>query len=1006
MGSDAAGAALPEGRRSWETVIADEQLRVDKRREWLREHLPSCPRSDGAKTGHSVGLALSGGGIRSATFSVGVLRSLSRLKLSHRIDYLSTVSGGGYAGSFFCSLFVPQILRGATPDLNGPEIEQSSTAQAKNLGNDPFESAHGRASLARLREGGHYLMPAGTTDTLYAAVIALRNWLAVATVSGFGILAFFMVVNLPRVPDSLCFLRDAREITQTLRSDQNCRQAVGSGVGSADRGKANHGFALSVPKPALPPERLSPAGEPPRPGAGPARAGGNPPLFGTSYLWLLVLALIPLWIQPSAWAYWMTRGSPFPRTIGQYLWNRTAIVALAVALAIAFLLKEDSRLWNSNIALPLGASTCAAAVFGLVYYLFARFWVWTDDGLQKEKLRSIEYRFARVRAWRDNRRQKEKMGSIEFLSARFRVWTHTRRQKKKSRSVEEVDANRVARESRIGTKLSRWLYRGVVVFCCFAILAIVDDLARAAYLWGIDQNAGRGSRGFELPASLSLLVALIVPAARWLLSQGQAAKLLSWPRLGPSLRRFGRSLALMVAIILLLALLVFWAALAYEIIWHDRMVDPWSPFTGWSEVAPQFPLAPPFLLTFFALICAFLLGHVRSFLNQSSLASFYIGRLRKAYLGATNAERTQKDEQCQIDVEHPLDDICLPAYFHPTVLAPVHLVNVTVNETTAASSRVIQRDRKGKSMTVSPAGYVTTLGKPTDDPEAFQLDQGEQLPLSSWVGISGAAFSTGVGQNTSLGQSLLAALVNMRLGYWWDSPIPPAGAQDRLFGDLVHRYLVREARAEYEGTHTNRWYLSDGGHYENTGIYELVRRRVQLIVGCDNGADPEYLFSDLVNLIRKLRIDFDAETIFLNRAELDKALGKANGLRAAFGQLEEIGGQPGDAPHQAGPYAALARIWYRAPRDAGRPPSTLILIKPRIAGGELPDLVRYKASNMAFPQQPTTDQFFDEAQWESYFRLGQLITDTIFEPRPARGPTLQPDPNDGNWWPSDLSPLP
>ena len=60
------------------------------------------------------------------------------------------------------------------------------------------------------------------------------------------------------------------------------------------------------------------------------------------------------------------------------------------------------------------------------------------------------------------------------------------------------------------------------------------------------------------------------------------------------------------------------------------------------------------------------------------------------------------------------------------------------------------------------------------------------------------------------------------------------------------------------------------------------------------------------------------------------------------------------------------------------PPSTLLLIKPRIAGKELPDLLQYREVNAAFPQQPTTNQFFDEAQWESYYRLGQPIGDMIF----------------------------
>ena len=53
-----------------------------------------------AKDAPPIGLALSGGGIRSATFSLGVLQSLARADLLRRFDYLSTVSGGGYIGSF------------------------------------------------------------------------------------------------------------------------------------------------------------------------------------------------------------------------------------------------------------------------------------------------------------------------------------------------------------------------------------------------------------------------------------------------------------------------------------------------------------------------------------------------------------------------------------------------------------------------------------------------------------------------------------------------------------------------------------------------------------------------------------------------------------------------------------------------------------------------------------------------------------------------------------------
>ena len=49
---------------------------------------------------HATALAISGGGIRSATFALGVLAALARRNLLYQFDYLSTVSGGGYLGAF------------------------------------------------------------------------------------------------------------------------------------------------------------------------------------------------------------------------------------------------------------------------------------------------------------------------------------------------------------------------------------------------------------------------------------------------------------------------------------------------------------------------------------------------------------------------------------------------------------------------------------------------------------------------------------------------------------------------------------------------------------------------------------------------------------------------------------------------------------------------------------------------------------------------------------------
>ena len=142
-------------------------------------------------------------------------------------------------------------------------------------------------------------------------------------------------------------------------------------------------------------------------------------------------------------------------------------------------------------------------------------------------------------------------------------------------------------------------------------------------------------------------------------------------------------------------------------------------------------------------------------------------------------------------------------------MAPIHLINVTINETTSKSSRVVQRDRKGKSMTVAPSGYLYPPHSPSRPLAMVRCEDAENLPLSSWMAISGAAFTTGpattparngdAGQPHQHAAGLLVAL----------HEAPALGL--RSPSHLVQSYLLRELRAYYEGTEADRWYLSDGG---------------------------------------------------------------------------------------------------------------------------------------------------------------------------------------------------
>jgi hypothetical protein len=271
----------------------------------------------------------------------------------------------------------------------------------------------------------------------------------------------------------------------------------------------------------------------------------------------------------------------------------------------------------------------------------------------------------------------------------------------------------------------------------------------------------------------------------------------------------------------------------------------------------------------------------------------------------------------------------------------------------------------------------------------------QNISIGHWVALSGAAFGTGLGARNSLGFGLLAGLTNVRLGYWWDSHVNPAARQFQtrpgLFATLgrwfssgfpVQAYLLNEWLARFHGPARRYWYLSDGGHFENTAVYELIRRRLPHIVCCDCGQDVDYNFGDLANLVRKARIDFNAEIVFYDRKELDALQQRATHpipLEALepLGTLQEFA--DGERRHRA----LLARICYEGEE---KPSSHILFVKPVVTGAEPLDVRQYQQDSPTFPQESTIDQFFDEAQWESYRKLGEFSGDQLL------------GQSNGKWW--------
>ncbi|MEO7940646.1 MAG: hypothetical protein ABIR55_18640 [Burkholderiaceae bacterium] len=362
--------------------------------------------------------------------------------------------------------------------------------------------------------------------------------------------------------------------------------------------------------------------------------------------------------------------------------------------------------------------------------------------------------------------------------------------------------------------------------------------------------------------------------------------------------------------------------------------------------------------------------------NTSSLHSFYRARLARAYLAVGNLRRDLADaDGKRADVTRVVDgdDTSLQHYRPECSGGPIHLVNTCLNQTRDDMSGLFNADRKGTAVTASWRGLeIGARG-------FVALRQGDDIgTLGRWVAVSGAAASPGAGSYTSRGLALLLYFLGVRLGHWMRAP----GEKTRLrwLSALSWRLipkpmmLTSEASATFYGVERPWWYLSDGGHFENSGVYALLKRELDFIILSDAGADGRYEFADLENLLRKARIDFGAEIEFYTREEALNLFGQPTDEITVLSP-EDMG----NVHSSRG--VLLARIRYRerpGPElpdgTAGplvRPEGTLLVVKPNLHDALDLDLLAYAHNHPAFPHDATGDQSFDEAQWESYHRLGE-----------------------------------
>lgn len=356
--------------------------------------------------------------------------------------------------------------------------------------------------------------------------------------------------------------------------------------------------------------------------------------------------------------------------------------------------------------------------------------------------------------------------------------------------------------------------------------------------------------------------------------------------------------------------------------------------------------------------------------NAFSMHNFYRAQLVRAFLAASRGDReadnfigfSRSDDM-------PLTDFSYhtKGERHDQYDGPIPIYNCSLN--LAGTNRLALQERKADSFMFTPYhfGYHNRPSKPAymwvkkfkknlhvsiSEP-AYLCTEDYKSDISAGLAMatSGAAISPNMGFRSTASLAFLLTVFNVRLGAWVLNPRKPKPQREftpkygfaSLFGELFAR----------TNEDTDYVYLSDGGHFENLAVYELIRRRCRYVIATDAAADPKFAFLDLGNLIRKCRSDFGINI------EID---------------LSEV--RPDESGYSKRQFA-VGRIRYDQV-DKDEQPGFLVYLKSTLTGEETVDLAAYRRDHPLFPHQSTADQWFTESQFDSYRALGYQIGDAVF----------------------------
>ncbi|MGH9373030.1 MAG: hypothetical protein ACRD15_16025 [Vicinamibacterales bacterium] len=814
-----------------------------------------APLDDVLRTAHAQqlsALCLSGGGIRSATFALGVIEGLCRGGLIDGLDYISTVSGGGYAGGWL-SAWRYRAAAGRTP-VSWPPMPAQPGGPAEP---EP---------LIRVRRYARYLAP-------HMGALSVDLWALLATVARNLLLMWLVLLpiiaallTLPYVYYAIVRAADRNLVAMsrfTLQESSTwlllaCCGLCALAIGFIARDLPSLGGRRGTQREFL--------------------------VWCFAPLCLGALGLTLFWAADTV-----------PVTFGAAI----AAAAIAHPLTWAIAGMRTSRPWRPRTWMA-AALSAPVAVGGM--------WLLANGSFGFGH--PLEYDYA----------------TLAFPSVLTLVGLATVLQIGLSR--DETSDEDLEWWSRFGG----WL---LIVIAAWIGASVVVLVAPLILRWTAREVMGLVDvPGLTVSGALGVLTSLTGGIAALATRSHQSESAVPGP--------VSRAVAAGTTPAFIVLLLTFLAAANLDMIAHIH-TGHLAAGLSLDQVLERAWLVEAVVLLVVLLSVGLLMALFVP-VNKYSLHGMYRNRLIRTFIGASRSPAERRPSPFT-DFD-PADDLAMASL--ASLPRPLHVVNATLNLVSDKSLALQQR--KSESFTISPlhAGSWTLGFRPSSGYAGATGARGTGgISLGTAVTISGAAASPNMGARSTPALTFLLTLFNARLGAWLGNPGPAGGS---TWQDADPRIGPAPLLRELFGLTSDRSayvFLSDGGHFENLGLYEMVRRRCHCIIVSDAGCDPHYTFEDLSNAVRKVRIDFSIPIEF-----------------PPTGVGMDLAGQARGNPH-----VAIGSIKYSAV-DGAADDGVLIYMKATLSGDEPADVLNYARSHAAFPHESTANQFFTEAQFESYRMLG------------------------------------